>query len=604
MKKRLHPLVAGYLMCAIGVATSPAHDLSHAVETSPAIGGSVAMATVVGTVRDEAGKPLIGAIVALLEPHSRGRELQSVKTDLKGRFSAAVVPGSYRLRATAEGFSSKLTRINLDGAGRMTYDIALRRTNTLVDKRGDSEDYRWIARSVPRQVLNLRPNIPTGPVGLEGEERSGSFVRRQPSFHGIAQFMAVQSSLADVGPGYFGLNFAVSGSLDGNVEMALIGQRGTGQIAPQRLMAIASMRTSDQHKMTASIGYGQTITGRNNLLPDPIARSTQPAKGLPASLDQISVTALGEWQASPQMLLIYGLDYSSFIGSLSRPQESLLPRVAIQYSPGGNMHLKAATTPGRHLNRQSLEEFKTENLQTNMDLMAPEVAMYGTAGSMPRLDRSRRYETGFEKVFRDGNSAIEASAFYDLISGHGVGVMALPLEVSPVMEQAFQRITHQVTAMNGAARGGRILYRHQISNNLTATFGYSVGGGTQLRRFTSDNIRPGDIFQQSLFQVGTAKLDLDLNDRTGTRISTVVRFSPTAVVFAIDPFAGRLGVYDPNINIYVTQELPSFGLPIQWEAIFDLRNLLNQTTAVERETIQLLATRNSRTIRGGLAFRW
>jgi hypothetical protein len=84
----------------------------------------------------------------------------------------------------------------------------------------------------------------------------------------------------------------------------------------------------------------------------------------------------------------------------------------------------------------------------------------------------------------------------------------------------------------------------------------------------------------------------------------VVRFSPSAVVFAIDPFAGRLGVYDPNINIYVTQELPSFGLPVQWEAIVDLRNLLNQTTAIDEGSVQLLATRNSRTIRGGLAFRW
>ncbi|MEY3284547.1 MAG: hypothetical protein RIR86_2560, partial [Acidobacteriota bacterium] len=62
--------------------------------------------------------------------------------------------------------------------------------------------------------------------------------------------------------------------------------------------------------------------------------------------------------------------------------------------------------------------------------------------------------------------------------------------------------------------------------------------------------------------------------------------------------------YDPNINIYVTQELPSFGLPVQWEAIVDLRNLLNQTTAIDEGSVQLLATRNSRTIRGGLAFRW
>lgn len=591
-------------MCAIGVASSPARDLSYSEETVAAIGATAALATVAGTVRDEAGKPLIGAIVALLEPHSRGRELQSVKTDLKGRFSAAVAPGAYRLRATAEGFSSMLTRINLDGTGRMTYDIALRRTNTLVQKRGDSDDYRWIARSVPRHVLNLRPNIPTSSDVLTDEVRSDSFVRRQPTFHGITQFMTARSSFPGSGPNYFGLNFAVAGSLDGNIEMALIGQRGTGQMAPQRLMAIASMRTSDQHKMTASIGYGQTYVGRTPFISGSRPPLRPSATTGPTALDQLSVTALGEWQALPQLLLIYGLDYSSFIGSSSRQKESVLPRLAIQYSPVGNLKLNAAATPGRILSRQTIEEFKTENIRTSLELMAPEVALNGAPGGGPSLDRSRRYETGFEKVFRDGNAAIEASAFYDLISGHGVGLMALPLEVSPLMEAAFQRMAHQVTAMNGAARGGRILYRHHLNNRLTGTVGYSAGGGTQFRQQLDERMRPGDIFRNGLFQVATAKLDLDLSDRTGTRVSTVVRFSPQAVVFAIDPFAGRLGVYDPNINIYVTQELPSFGLPVQWEAIVDLRNLLNQTTAVEEGTIQLLATRTSRTIRGGLAFRW
>ena len=107
-----------------------------------------------------------------------------------------------------------------------------------------------------------------------------------------------------------------------------------------------------------------------------------------------------------------------------------------------------------------------------------------------------------------------------------------------------------------------------------------------------------------MFQVATGGVDLDLSDLSGTRVSTVVRLSPSTIVFAIDPYAGRMGVYDPNINIYVTQELPSFGLPVQWQAIVDLRNLLNQTTSVDDGTIQLLATRTSRTIRGGLAFRW
>jgi hypothetical protein len=65
-----------------------------------------------------------------------------------------------------------------------------------------------------------------------------------------------------------------------------------------------------------------------------------------------------------------------------------------------------------------------------------------------------------------------------------------------------------------------------------------------------------------------------------------------------------MSVYDPNINIYVTQELPNFGLPVRWEALVDVRNLFDETAGVEDGVQQLIAARTRRTVRGGVAFRW
>jgi hypothetical protein len=65
-----------------------------------------------------------------------------------------------------------------------------------------------------------------------------------------------------------------------------------------------------------------------------------------------------------------------------------------------------------------------------------------------------------------------------------------------------------------------------------------------------------------------------------------------------------MSVYDPNINIYVTQELPNFGLPVRWQAVVDARNLLDQDTGVDDGSVQVVTTRSRRTVRGGLAFRW
>ncbi|HYE74618.1 MAG TPA: hypothetical protein VEF04_14865, partial [Blastocatellia bacterium] len=73
---------------------------------------------------------------------------------------------------------------------------------------------------------------------------------------------------------------------------------------------------------------------------------------------------------------------------------------------------------------------------------------------------------------------------------------------------------------------------------------------------------------------------------------------------AIDPFAGRMSVYDPNISIYVTQELPNFGLPVKWQALVDIRNLLNQLNGVDDSRAQIIAARSQRTVRGGIAFNW
>jgi hypothetical protein len=105
------------------------------------------------------------------------------------------------------------------------------------------------------------------------------------------------------------------------------------------------------------------------------------------------------------------------------------------------------------------------------------------------------------------------------------------------------------------------------------------------------------MFQTAAFQLGAGF-------RTGTRVRTVLRFSPQATVFAIDPFAGRLGVYDPSLSIQVTQELPSFGLPLRAEAVIDARNLMDtQATAEGNEILTQLST-GRRSVRGGISFRF
>ena len=92
--------------------------------------------------------------------------------------------------------------------------------------------------------------------------------------------------------------------------------------------------------------------------------------------------------------------------------------------------------------------------------------------------------------------------------------------------------------------------------------------------------------------------------QTGTQVRTVLRFSPQATVFAIDPFAGRLGVYDPSLSIQVTQLLPNFGLPVRAEAVLDARNLLDAQTCSDNGEVLTIVGNNRRSVRGGISLRF
>lgn len=647
MKRALHALVIGYALGAL--ALGPALTLGSTVNspinsptnsTGEAAAGDAAplLALISGTVKDEAGHPLAGAVVALLEAVFNGRELKSVKTDSEGKFTAEMLPGVYRLRAAADGFRPVvLARIELEQAARLTYDFALKRVDKLVDQRGDRDDYRWIGRSVPRHVLHLEdPDATVASAGEPADQVVDRSLEYRPSFHGMMQLVASSSA---GGPDFYGTNFAVAGTLGGNFGMALIGQRGRGYLAPQRLEAIATLRPTNNHQVTASIGYGSVAYMRGGMpqIEGPIldgafegaGEAIQPNLSSPlragnafanagslkraGQIDQFSVSAVAEWQVFQPLLVIYGFDYARFVGSATSQRDSILPRFAFQYSPGARWRVNAALTPGARQARRSLESFDAEDIEASFDTQAAEAAMTGGFAAEPELDRSRRIEFGIERIFggangEAGSSSLEVSAFYDIISGHGLGVLALPLEASPETEAAFAEVARGVTAMQGAARGVRVMYARRFGEHVTAAAGYSIGRGSRLDdRFAPRDLAeltPSRLIRQGYFQVATAKLDLDFSERTGTRISTVVRLSPDAVIFAIDPFAGRLSVYDPNINIYVTQDLPSFGLPVKWQAMVDIRNLLNQLGGVDDGVLQLVAARNFRTVRGGVAFRW
>jgi hypothetical protein len=561
---------------------------------SPTLAGKTTLATITGSVKDNEGKPLSGALVSLLKDGAN-EVIKQTRTGSDGRFSAKILPGRYAIRAIADGFNAvAFASVEVRASQELVYRFNLEPIGsgkTLPEQRKDREDVRWVLRSAQTRrsifqaqegddedikaalgIENTTSETATA-SGVEGIEVSKTNSGKRPT--GV-----VESYFADNPYGaYLGLNFAISTPTTDNIELVFAGQTGVGPNAPERLEAISRIRIGERHLVGMSVG-GMRL---NSPL---LAEGTEDRP-----LGQFSVRAVDEWIVRDGIVIVLGLDYSRFIGAGGAT--SLTPRLGIQFDTNARTRLKAAYAQGGG----------DEHTQSIAGFEGTQVAFTGS-GSRPIayidgqavMERSHRLEFGVERVI-DNNSNFEATAFFDTTSGRGVGFLSTPISAfSGTTGEALINVANQ----EGHSRGLRVVYTRRLSRHWTASAGYSFGQGQQLSPI--GNLRPGEVFTNGFFQTGALQLGATFD--TGTHIRTVLRFSPDATVFAIDPFAGRLGVYDPSLSIQITQDLPSFGLPVRAEAVLDARNLLDAQVSSENTEILTQLLTGRRSVRGGISVRF
>ncbi|HEX6047145.1 MAG TPA: carboxypeptidase regulatory-like domain-containing protein [Pyrinomonadaceae bacterium] len=557
------------------------------------------LATITGTVRDNKGNPLAGALVSLLREGAK-QVAKEARTDDKGNFIAKVLPGRYGIRAIATGFSEVVfSSVEVRASQELVYRFNLEPVgygNTLPERRRDRDDVKWVLRNsqTKRSIFQVDqgedPTIaavtgandqtaaddsqmetaPTGPA----ESRES---RVRP--HGVLETYFAGNTFA---PSYTGVNFAIATPVSDHVELIFSGQTGTGD-APERVEATTRIRAGNRHRV------GVTASGLRFESPVWTSRvnDRNEVRG------QISLRAVDEWIVRDGIVIVLGLDYSRFIGAGGA--HAFTPRFGVQYDVNARTRVKAAfASGGEEDGIQSVATFEDEQVvfRNNANAFRPIAFVDGEAV----LERSHRLEFGIERVL-DNNSNVEATAFFDTTTGRGVGLLSFPATAfSGSSGDAFMRVANQ----QGSSRGIRLVYTRRLNRVWTASAGYAFGRGQQLS--SSGFSTPAELFENGFFQTGALQLAAGFD--TGTRVRTILRFSPEATVFAIDPFAGRLGVYDPSLSIQVTQDLPTFGLPVRAEAILDARNLLDAQVSSENGDVFTLVGNNRRSVRGGISVRF
>ena len=560
------------------------------------------LGTITGSVRDHKGNPLAGALVSLLREGAK-QAVKEARTDEKGNFIAKVAPGRYGIRAIATGFAEVVfSSVEVRASQELIYKFNLEPIGygkTLPERRRDRDDVKWVLRSAQtrRSIFQVDgsedPTIaavrdaeaaaaqstddastmesaPTGPADAGTHES-----RIRP--RGVIETYFASNSF---GASYPGLNFALATPVSENIELIFSGQTGLGD-APERVEATTRIRIGERHRV------GVTASGLRFDAPvwTNIINEQDGLRG------QVSLRAVDEWIVRDGIVIVMGLDYSRFIGAGGA--HAITPRFGVQYDVNARTRVKAAFASGGDEDGiQSVARFEDEQVVFHGNTYNPVAFIDGQAV----LERSHRLEFGIERVL-DNNSNVEATAFFDTTTGRGVGFMSMPS--SAFSGQAGEEFL-QIANQQGSSRGMRVVYTRRLNRVWTASAGYAFGRGQRLA--ASGFSSPAELFENGLFQ--TAALQLGAGFDSGTEVRTVLRFSPEATVFAIDPFAGRLGVYDPSLSIQVTQELPSFGLPVRAEAILDARNLLDAQANSENGDVLTFVGTNRRSVRGGISVRF
>ncbi|MEJ7848150.1 MAG: carboxypeptidase regulatory-like domain-containing protein [Pyrinomonadaceae bacterium] len=552
-----------------------AASLPAASFANTAVKSNSGLGVIKGIVRDNGGSPIADATVAIFRVGT-SNVLKQVRSAADGSFIAKILPGTYTVLAVAQGFNPvTLAAVEVGRSSQLNYGFKLERAgsgNTLPEKKLDRNNPKWVIRAAQTSRSIYQNQEGDDGVTVEETAEGAEVEVKKRSGHTVVEtYFAGSDSGA-----YAGVNAATLVPLGENAEIVFAGQAGIGRDAPQRFESLAKFRPVDGHQVRlntsiASLG-SFTVNNANK------------------SLAQFSVQALDEWNVREGLILVFGVDYSRFIGAGN--DFSVSPRLGLQFDVDNKTRFRTAYTTQTE-ERTWGRAIELEDAQVTF--RDPAVMQdFVVENEKPQMIKSRRFEFGIERVL-DNKSSIEANAFFDATLGRGVGFTSQPFDA--LDSEGFGEFTGN---QQGKAQGIRVVYSRRLSGRFSTSAGYSFGGGQKISEEGLSN--PAELFQQDYFQSFFGQFEADL--KTGTNVKTIFRLSPQATVFAIDPFQGRLAIYDPGLSVLVTQSLPTLGLPFHAEAVVDARNLFGFQTGVSCEEGGLRLNSQQRALRGGILVRF
>ncbi len=534
-----------------------------------------------GYVRNSAGIAQMGATVEVAG--NAGRH-QVALTDVRGFFRVAgLQAGSYDLRVTAPSFLPALREdVALAAGASKVLNITL---NTLFEairmmpdlKRSADEDdsWKWTLRSTAnRPILRFEAGAP---VVVESAQHDRST-------KGTLAFMAGGSSEGYGSAADLGTAFNVEHSLFHTAVIGLAGDLGyPGGGVPDGVVRV-SYRRQNEDGWTPSVA----LTVRRFSTPDEVPHGGALQALAMSYSDGFSIGDLLDIRVGgdAQAIQFLGREVNAFRPS-GTTDLHLTPDLILEYR-------YSTEVP----NTRASKGFDTA--PADLSESAPRMTM---VDGLPQLENAHHHEVSLSQRF--GNNKLQVAYFNDRVKDPAlIGIGEMGINGDDILPDVYSG-TFSYDGGRLDAQGVRLVLQRRFSNGITATADYAYGGVLGLEQPYVDWHVVRSTLEHGWRHTAALKLSGGVPHCSTRWIASYRWTSGDNTLTPVDLFNTSAGQADPYFNIFLRQPLPHVhGMPLNMEAIIDLRNLLAQgyvpVIGPDGKTAYLM--QSARSVRGGLAF--
>jgi hypothetical protein len=605
---------------------------ASALQAPPKLQARALSGTITGTVMDESGTAVPGAMVSVL-----GVTLASTVTDERGQFSLNQLPlGDYLLRAHMLGFAASTGSMIRVGSSTPFQRVQLRRLDgTVADATGEApvkarpiiaagfelprggdsassassssehphDDAAWWTRHLKRSILKDSSQIVVLTDDSPVPSNGSLFGRAMDSAASVA------TSLFTDFPFSGEVNFLTTGSVaPGAMLSATALPRGVAYLALAAPGAggdwsfRGAMSQGDLSSWNVAGAYVSKPSGGPHRYDFGVSYSTQEYMGgNPAALAAVrdgsrnvgELYAFDDWEISPTLSVEYGGRYAHY--------DYLQQRGLLSPKFGVSVEVLPETTVRVALEQRMVAPGAEEFLTTSAPgpWLPPERTFAPLGEGDLRAERGRFFDVGLDRQLGDA-FIVGVSRFHQSVDDQLVTIFGLSMPGGP------QSVGHYYVAGAGAveADGWQVRLNTAPNARLQGSVQYSrtdarwIGRGAQdlLATAAMSAIRP-DV--EELHDL-TTSLTADIRE-TATRVFVICKVNNGFV----SPGLGSTGTMtDARFGIQVNQALPVAFAGTRWEVLIGLRNLFRDPADPASVYDELLVVRPPKRLVGGFLVRF